>query len=890
MPDGLARLLGACLPAQLRTDIFEPALRDLQIEHLRRGHGDRVRFAAPRRVARVLLLFLDCWRVAPREALIRRREHSVVSPAMPPAREPAVMFVYYLRHAVRQLRRSPGFALTAMLTLALGIGANVAVFAVLEAVVLRPLPYADADDLVMLRHRDTRTGITKAYIAVGDYVDLAAGQSTLESLNAYGDFDATVYEAGEPFRARGLAASPGLFEMLRVQPALGRTFRAEEGRPGAPPVMMLGYDLWESRFGSDPSVIGRRIRIGSVSREIVGVTPRNFRFPPQSRAQVVLPFATPLEAPAQRKSSWVLAVGRMKPGVTADQVPSQMAALSQRFAQQHPTQNEGSVYYTVSLRDALIGDTRRPLLLMQGAVVLVLLIACVNVANLLLVRSLARRTEMAVRAALGASRWRLALHVLSETMVLCTVGGALGIAIAWKGVPLLIGLVPKDVSVPGIEEAGINVTVLMFALGAAIASALAFTLIAVAATGRGQSPLVGTARAGISRGARRATSSLVVAEMALAVVLLMAAGLILRSFSRLLAVDPGFRIESVLTMDMQLPIERYRDVEARRLFFQRAFEELRQSPLVAAAGAASVTPLTGNKWTSPFDRSDRPVPAGQRPPDVGWQSATAGYFEALDVPLKSGRYFDVTERSARVPLTVIVSEAIEKKYFPGESAVGRKIRSGDEEAEIVGVVGDIRRASLADEPWADLYFPFDRVPSPATTLFIRATGDAAGATPEVQRILKRIEPGIVFPRASTMAAIADESVASTRLTLWLLGVFAVVALSLAAVGVYGVMSYAVRQRSREIGTRMALGATRSGITWMVMRQGGLMIVVGACIGLAAALAAVRSLGSLLYDVPPSDLGTIAATITLLSGIMAVACYVPARRAAAVDPSRSLAAE
>ncbi len=674
MPDRLARWLGACLPAQVRTDIFEPALRDLEIEQLgRRGVG-RVRLAAARRFARLVLLFLDCWRVAPREALTRRRESSIISPATPPAREPAGMFLYYFRHAVRQLRRSPGFALTAMLTLALGIGANVAVFAVLEAVVLRPLPYVNADDLVVLRHRDARTGITKAFIAVGDYVDLASGQTTLDSLNVYGDFDATVYDAGEPFRARGLAASPGLFDTLRIQPALGRTFRAEEGRPGAPPVMMLGYDLWESRFGSDPSVIGRRIRVGTVTREIIGVTPRNFRFPPQSRAEVVLPFATPLQAPAQRKSSWVFAVGRMKPGVTAGEVTTQMAALSQRFAQEHPTQNEGSVYYTVPLRDALIGDTRRPLLLMQGAVVLVLLIACVNVANLLLVRSLARRTEMAVRAALGASRWRLALQVLSETIVLCAVGGALGIAVAWKGVPLLVGLVPKDVSVPGIEEAGINLTVLMFALGAAIASALAFTLIAVAATGRGQSPLVGTARAGISRGARRATSGLVVAEMALAVVLLMAAGLILRSFTRLLAVDPGFRIESVLTVDMQLPIERYREVEARRLFFQRAFEELRQSPLVTAAGAAAVTPLTGNKWTSSFDRSDRPVAAGQRPPDVGWQSATGGYFEALRIPLLSGRYFDAAELAAEAPLVVIVSQAIEKRFFPGESALGRKIR------------------------------------------------------------------------------------------------------------------------------------------------------------------------------------------------------------------------
>jgi predicted permease len=889
MLDRLGRVAALLLPRRVYRDLFQPGFADLRLDHLERaasrGAGGRLTLGAACAI-RLLVLYLDCWRLAPRD-LLDRPVGRETTPQ--PPREPLSMLLFNLRHAIRMLRRERGFTAAAVLTLALGIGANVAVFAVLEAVVLRPLPYHDADRLVILQHRDTRTGISKEYIAIGDFVDLLARVDALEHVSGFGGVDATVYGDGEPFRVAGLAATPGIFELLRVQPALGRVFRAGDSRPQAPPVVMLGYDVWESRFASDPAVVGRRIRVGTTTREIVGVAPRGFRFPPHKALEIVVPMIPPAEAPAERKSDWALAVARLKPGVSQAQADAQLAAISAQFEQEHPTQNQGSLYYVVSLRDALVGESKRPLVLMQAAVALVLLIAGANVANLLIVRALSRRQEMSVRMALGAGRARLAIQLLTETFVLCIVGGAGGVALAYWGVPSLVALMPRRVIVPGLAEAGIDAGVLVFALSVSVVSALIFGLIAAIGLRR-QAPAAGltsAARAGVSRATRRAASFVVGAEVGVAVVLLIAAGLVLRSFGALLSVDPGFTTESVLTLGVQLPADRYQKVAARQAFYDRAFEALRQHPQVLAAGAAVVTPLTGNNWTVPFERSDRPVPAGQRPPDVGWQSASGGYFDALLIPLRAGRVFNATDRGEH-PSVVIVSEAIERRFFPGERAVGRKVRIGDGDAEIVGVVGDIRRAGLNDEPRQDMYLPFEREPSPAITLFIRTKGDPLAALPAIQSTVRGLERQAAFSAASTLETVAAESVASTRLTFWLLGVFAVLALTLAAIGVYGVMSYAVRQRTRELGTRIALGATANGIAWMVMREGLTIVCFGLAAGLATGLAAAVSLRSVLFGVPTSDPVTLAATVAVLSAAMLPACYLPARRAALVDPARTLA--
>jgi putative ABC transport system permease protein len=889
MPRGFRFILQRLLPHRVHRDLFEPAFNDLRLDYIERAasRGLIARGALGASCAlRILILLLDCWRLTPRYIA----EHRSVRPtASEPSREHLSMLLFNLRHSFRMLRRERGFTAATVLTLALGIGANVAVFAVLEAVVLRPLPYPDADRLVILHHRDTRTGISKEFIAIGDFVDLLARVDALEHITAFGGGDATIYDGAEPFRAVALLATPNVFDLLQAKPALGRAFEPGDGKAGAPPVMILGYDLWESRFGSDPSVIGRSVRVGDKSRQVVGVAPRGFRFPPHNRAEIVLPLTMPAQAPAQRKNGWTFAVARIKSGVTHDEAAAQLASISARLEQEHPAQNQGSLYYPLSLRDALVGETKWPLLLMQGAVALVLLIACANVANLLIVRALARRQEMCVRMALGAGRGRLAVQLLTETLLLCLVGGALGVALAYWGVPALVALMPRRVLVPGLAEAGIDAGVLMFAVGVCVISALAFGVIAAFGLRR-QAPAAGlssAARAGVSRSTRRAASLVVAAEVGIAVVLLVAAGLVLRSFGALLSVNPGFQIDSVLTFEVQLPADRYREVAARHGFYDRAFDAIRQNPQVLAAGAAVVTPLTGNNWTVPFERADGRVPAGQRPPDVGWQSASGGYFDALRIPLRAGRVFQTTDRGDRPPV-VIVSEAVERRFFPGESAVGKKARIGDGDAEIVGVVGDIRRAGLNDAPRADMYFPFEREPSPAITLFIRTNGDPLAALPAIQSTLKSLERQVVFADITTLDAVAAESIASTRLAFWLLGVFAALALTLAAIGVYGVMSYAVRQRTRELGTRLALGATKNGIAWMVMREGLTIVSIGLGVGVTAGLASTVALRSLLFGVPTSDPVTLAATVVVLGAAMVPACYLPARRAAMVDPARTLA--
>jgi putative ABC transport system permease protein len=892
----LARLLLRLLPGRIGQDVFEPAWHDLQMGRLleqQKASAKERQARAPRGprsswfLLRLILLYLDCWRVALAglpHTLRRRRSAKTTKPG-----EPAAMFLYYLRHAFLRLRREPAFTVAAVLTLALGVGANVAVFAVVEAVLLRPLPYENAEGLVIVNHRDLRTGVTKEFIAIGDHIDIAQRQQVFEQFLAYGNFQTTIFGEGEPYQVDGLQAEPGLFELMRLRPAAGRAFEDNDGKQGAAPVMMLGYELWQSRFGGDPNVVGRSLRVGQLQRTIVGVAPRNFRFPPNSGSDVILPMALPQEAPASRKAGWTFGLARLKPGQTPETATANLTEIARQLEQEYPRYNEASTYYALSLRDALVGNTKPALVLLLAAVAVVLLIACANVANLQLARSLGRRREIAVRLALGAGRGRLATMLLTESLALALLASLVGVLFALWGVRALVALVPDSVDVPGLANVHMNGAVLAFALGITGAAALLFGLLA-AMTVRlehAADVLVSAGRATMGRLARRATSGLVIGEVALAIVLLIGAGLILRSFSGLLAVDPGFRYDQVMTLTTQIPADRYTDANARSAFYARAFEALRARPEVREVGAGVVVPLTGNNWTVPFERAEYPVPAGERPPDVGWQSASGGFFETLQIPLVAGRLFDERDRPQGKPV-VIISEAIQRTYFGNESAVGREVKLGEQRAEIVGVVGNIRRAGLRDDPRADMYFPFELNPGNQITLFVRTNGDPARALNVLQSTLRGIEPDIAFLETQSLSAIASESVRVTELVLWLLGVFAASALVLAAVGIYGVMSYVVRQRTREIGTRMAVGATRGAILWLVLRQGAVVAVTGIALGLAIGLAAARSLSSILFGVSATDPLTLALATTLLAATTMIACYLPARRASSVDPARTLA--
>ena len=776
------------------------------------------------------------------------------------------MLAYHFRHALRLLVRERAFTAATVLTLGLGVGANTAIFAVVEAVLLRTLPYEDAGALVTLNHRDQRTGITKEFIAIGDYVDLSSQQAAFSAMGVYGGQQATVFNMGEPFRLSALLATSGALDALGVKPVLGRGLEPGDTRPGAAKVAILGHQTWEQRFGSDAGVVGRGIRLGSDDYQIVGVAPRGFHFPPQSPTELILPFTTPLQAPAGRKNGWVFAVARLKPGVTLDAAQANLATLSRQFEEQFPRDNQGSQYFAVPLRDALVGNSKSALVLLLAAVGVVLLIACANVANLLLARLLARRREMAVRLALGADRRQLAAQLLSESLVLAIAAGAVGVLIAQWGARALVAMIPQSVTVPGLADVRLNGTVLAFTLGISVVTALVFGLIS-AITVRAESgagALVAQSRVTMGRSARRAASALVLAEVALAIVLLVGAGLVLRSFAKLASVDPGFRVDHVLTVGVVVPADRYRGEAARQAFYNRAVPAIRALPGVVASGHAQVVPLTGNNWTVPFERTDRPVTGDQRPPDVGWHAANGGYFTAMQIPLLSGRLFTDAD-APDTPKVVIVSQAIEKRFFQGESAVGRTVKLGDDTFEIVGVVGDVRRAALTDEPRADMYFSSEQGPAAAATWFVRTSGDPARVLPEIQAAIRTIEPLAVFGRPRTLQEIAGESIQIVRLALWLFAIFAAIALVLAAVGIYGVMSYVIRQRTREIGMRVALGASRRDILWLVMRQGTIIAAAGTAIGLAVGVTAARSLGGLLYGVAIWDPATLAIAATRARG-------------------------
>jgi putative ABC transport system permease protein len=885
------RHLGKFMPAEAARDWFTPSWHDLEVRWARtRQDGGLVRraLADQRLVAGALLLYLECLRLAAVDHVTRRRTRARHAETVPRQRKEHInMFATQLGQALRLFRREPAFCAAAVFTLALGIGANTALFAVVEAVLLRPLSYADADGLVMLRHRDLRTGITKDFVALGDVVDLRARQQSLEALPAFGNVQATLLDGGDPLRVQGIAATPDLFTALRIEPVIGRGFEPGDTRTGAPPVAVISHHLWTTRFGSAPDITRQSITIGTTRRMVVGVAPPGFRFPPAATTDIMIPMMLPDVAPAQRVA-WIHAAGRLRPGVTIEQANAEVIALSAQLETEFPASNRGTQYDLISIRDAAIGDTRRPLLLLLAAVGFVLLIACANVGNLLIARSLARQPEMAMRRALGAGRWRLAAQVASEALVLALAGGAVGVLIAWRAAPALAALVPQAGAIPALSAVTINPAVLLFGVAASLLAALLFSVAANLGLNASTAG-VATRRTTMSGRARRAASGLVAVEVAMAVVLLIGAGLTLRSFANLIQVDPGFNAAGVVNVQIGLPPGRYVDVAARRAFYDRAFAAIESLPGVEAVGAGVVTPLTGNNWTVPLDRPERPLAATERAPDVGWQSASGGYFRTLGIPLRAGRLFDARDRPDTQPV-VIISEALAAEYFAGEDPVGRRVRLGEDHAEIVGVVGDIRRAALSDNPRADMYFPFERSPGQAVGLFIRTSGNPLETLPAVRAAIAGLEPDTVLYGATTLDDLAAGSAAIARLAMRLLGGFAVVALLLAAVGIYAVMSYAVRRRSREFGTRLALGATRRDIVGLVMRHAALVTGVGLVLGLVVGLAAARSLGSILYGVPPWDPTAVGGAVALLLATALLAGYLPARRASRIDPAQTLVAE
>ena len=799
-----------------------------------------------------------------------------------------------LKYAVRQLVRRPGFTAVIVLTLALGIGATTAVFSVVNAVLLRPLPFPEDDRLAVVLTRAQIFEADELPPSPPEYVAYRDQLRSWDELAAYQVRGVTATRAdAEPERLTVAAATWSLFPVLGREPLLGRPFTAEEDRPGSDRVAVLSHAYWQTRFGADPRVIGRTLQLDGVDRTIVGVMPADFRFP-RPDVLVWLPMAFDQQNLPGRGDHGYTVVGRLRPGVTMTGAETELNELMNRLAAD-PGANFHDWHpgYLRALRTQSVGDVSRPLWVMLGAAALVLMIACANIANLMLVRAEERAREMSVRIALGAGRRRLTSQLLTETLALAVLGGAAGVAFAFLGVEALRAVAPADL--PRLDEIGVDATVLGFTALLTLGAAILFGLAPVLLAGRAnvQGVLRNEGRSGTAgKGRIRVRQLLVVSETALAVVLLVAAGLLLQSFRRLVAVDPGFRAEDVLTARLITPAAKYSEAEVAA-FYQALLVRIRSLPGVAAAGAVSVAPLAGV-----LGPTDTEVEGWATPPDAAGpievsQVVTPGYFATLGIRVLEGRMFDDRDRPGAAPVAV-VSEKLARKYWPGRSALGGRIRRDNPThpfAEIVGVVADVHQDGLDTPPvYGTYYLAHAQLPYTVMYLAVRSAVERTGLVNAIRAELRALDPSVPLYQVRTMEQAVMENTATQRLSMLLQLVFASVALTLAAVGLYGVLAFTVSRRTAEMGIRMALGAARADVQRMVVAQGMRMIAIAIAVGIAGALAAGRLLRGLLFGVSVTDPLTYAVVVGVLLAVAVVACWLPARRASAVDPAVSLRAE
>ena len=797
------------------------------------------------------------------------------------------------RFAVRMLVRKPGFTIIAVITLALGIGANTAIFSVVNAVLLRALPYEDPERILMVWRTQPELGISEHPISPANFLDWQEQQTGFEEMAAYEPglgFNLT--GSGEPERISGARVSAGMFSVLRLTPSLGRPFLTEDDQPGAPPVVALSHSLWQRRFGGDPSIIGRTLNLDGRSSTIVAVLSRENVF--LHEADLWAPFAWSTEQRENRGLHSLGVIARLKPSVTGEQAKSEMEAISSRLAEAYPESNAGSGVNILPYREYIVSDVRPSLLIFLAATVFVLMIACANVANLVLARASERRKEMAIRTALGAGRWRVVRQLMTENLLLAGVGGMLGILLAWWGTDLLMALQQTDV--PRVDQIGIDARVLGFTVLLTLLTGVICGLIP--AFQAAKIDLTNTLKEG-GRGTatdsgRRLRNGLVIAEVAMALVLLVGAGLLSRSFLNLLLVKPGFNPQHLLAAAIALPETKYRDHKQQTDFYQQTLERLAAMPGVEAAGAINYIPLGSGAWMRRFAVSDQPLPAPGQEPRAVFSIVTPDYFRAMEIPIVQGRGFTQSD-SAGAPLVAMINETTARSYWPNGDVYGKRIRnigSGDQQPpwmEIIGVVKDVRMARLATEPGPQMYVPRAQItfPDPDMTLVARAAGEPANLAAAVRNAVAAVDKNQPVYDIRTMAQLMAHSVAAPRFNLLLVGVFAALALALAAVGVYGVMSYLVAARTHEVGVRMALGADAGDVLKLVIGRGMTLALVGVGIGLGAAFALTRVITSLLYSVRATDPLTFSVIPLLLASVAFLACYIPARRATKVDPMVAL---
>ena len=791
------------------------------------------------------------------------------------------------KYALRMLIKTRGFTIIAVITLALAIGANSAVFSVINAVLLRPLPYGHPNQLV--RVFGTQPQLAKAPTAPANFLEWKEQNQVFERIATFVGQGFNL--AGDrPERVRGSRVSADLFELLGVQPALGRTFRAEEDQVGQNQVVVLSHQFWLSRFAGDRSVVGKAITLNDKSYLVVGVMPAGFVFP-NDRTQVWTPVAFSDKERTTRSTNYIEVIARLKPGVTLQQAQEQMTALARRQAELYPDTNTGIGIKLVTLSEHTVGNVRPTLIVLLAAVAFVLLIACANVANLLLARAADRQREMAIRSALGASRARVVRLLLAESVVIALLGGAAGLMLAIWGIDLLVALKPANL--PRVAEIGIDPSVFGFAALLSLLTGVGFGLVPAWHVSRpdlneGLKESSRSATGGRSR--QRLRAALVVSEVALSLVLLIGAGLMIRSFARLLSVDPGFEPKNVLTAFVSLPTGKYADAQRQGAFFEQLIARTQTLPGVLAAGVVSDMPLVGGNSTV-FEIEGRPEASAGRKPLVDYRAISSDYFRAMGIRLLKGRAFSAQD-GADAPGVVIINETLAKKFFPNENPIGKRLGlSGPPDwREIVGVVEDVRNYGLDADVKPEAYLPFlqnaqgylSGVAS-GMNIVARTAGDPSALANAFRAQVQALDKDQPISEIGTLESQLAESIAQRRFNMLLLVVFAVLALVLAGTGIYGVIAYTVAQRSQEMGIRMALGASKRQILTLVFRHALLTTLVGVSVGLLAAFGLTRLMSSLLYDVAPTDPLVFAGITALLLLVALAAAYVPARRAMRVNP-------
>ena len=793
-----------------------------------------------------------------------------------------------VRYGVRMLVRNPGFTIVSVIALALGIGANVAIFSVVNGVLLSPLPFKEPDRLMMIRETKLPQ-FPEFSVASGNFLDWKKQNTVFERLVAFRGSSLNLIGTGDPERLIGLKVTEGFFAMLGAQPQLGRDFLVEEDQPGRNNVVVISHGLWQRRFGGDSKILNQAITLSGQSYTVIGVMPDTFRF---GGGAEVTELWTPMAFTAQEAQNhgghYVAAIGKLRPGVTLDQASSEMSTIAGRLAAQYPGANTGWDVKIIPLLEYSVRTIKPALLVLLVAVAFVLLIACANVANLLLARAAGRQREIATRTALGAGRWRIVRQLLTESMLLALAGGVVGLLLAKWGTDLLLTLAPSDL--PRMSNVSVDGRALAFTVVITFLTALIFGLVpALQASKPNLNETMKDAGRGSTEGGRRKfiRSTLVVLEVASALVLLVGAGLLIKSFWRLQKVDPGFNPDNALTAWVSLPKTKYPEDSQKVLFFQQLIERVNALPGVQAAGAAHVVPMTGDDYVLGFEVDGRPpLPPGSSQ-STNYYTVTPDYFKAMGIPLRRGRVF--TERDTEdSPPVAVVNETMVQKIFPNEDPIGKRITFDDRDKnpewfEIVGIVGDVKQYGLDQPTTMQTYEPYTQQPPSSMMLVVRSAGDPTNLSAVIRSEVLKLDKEQPTTYIKTLNEYFAISVAQQRFSVVLLGVFAAVALVLAAVGIYGVLSYAVTQRTHEIGIRMALGAGRRDVFRLVVGRGMLLSVIGVASGLVAAFALTRLMASLLFGVTATDAVTFASVAGVLLVVALLACYIPARRATRVDP-------